>query len=151
MGFNKEILQYDIKKNLKPMLMAAIALLLADLLIGKICPIRTVFGVPCPGCGLTRAFKLALTGHFFQATIIHPFWIGLTILLVLYFFIRYFIINEKLSKKLMHILKACAIIIAIICIIYYIYRMIFWYPNREPMQYDSKNIINYVRILLSKL
>ena len=32
-----------------------------------ICPIRLVTGVPCPGCGLTRAFCFMTHGHFREA------------------------------------------------------------------------------------
>lgn len=32
-----------------------------------ICVIRTLFGVPCPGCGMTRALSCVLHGHFKRA------------------------------------------------------------------------------------
>jgi len=32
-----------------------------------ICPIRLITGVPCPGCGLTRAFCFMTHGHFREA------------------------------------------------------------------------------------
>ena len=150
MKFNKEQLKFDIKKNFPPLVMAALALLIIDLVWGKICPVRTMIGIPCPGCGLTRAFKLAMTGHFYQATVINPLWIAIILLVILYLSIRYLITDEKMSKKLLYGLKVCAIIIALLCIVYYIYRMICWFPDREPMVYDSKNAINYIRLLLDK-
>jgi hypothetical protein len=39
-----------------------------------LCPMRWVVHLPCPGCGLTRAAGLALTGHFVAATRMHPLW-----------------------------------------------------------------------------
>lgn len=40
------------------------------------CPIRTLFGVNCPGCGLTRAFLAALHLDFKRAFSLHPlFWL----------------------------------------------------------------------------
>jgi hypothetical protein len=33
-----------------------------------------VLGIPCPGCGLTRALCLATHGHFGEALAFHPLW-----------------------------------------------------------------------------
>ncbi|WP_207662140.1 DUF2752 domain-containing protein [Clostridium sp. AM58-1XD] len=39
------------------------------------CPIRYVTGIPCPGCGMTRAFLSLLSGHVREAFSYHPlFW-----------------------------------------------------------------------------
>lgn len=37
-----------------------------------ICPAAATFGVPCPGCGLTRATVAALHGHPLDALRLHP-------------------------------------------------------------------------------
>ena len=42
--------------------------------IPPFCPMRMVLGIPCPSCGLTRATRLALGGHFSAATAMHPLW-----------------------------------------------------------------------------
>lgn len=36
------------------------------------CPTATLFGVPCPGCGLTRATLCLLSGELAQALRFHP-------------------------------------------------------------------------------
>ena len=36
------------------------------------CPVRLVFGVPCPACGITRATHLATKGELAAATAMHP-------------------------------------------------------------------------------
>jgi len=39
-----------------------------------ICPLPLTLGIPCPGCGITRAFSLATHGHFAEAYAFHPLW-----------------------------------------------------------------------------
>ncbi len=38
----------------------------------SVCPLQNTVGVPCPGCGLTRATFAALRGDFAEATHFHP-------------------------------------------------------------------------------
>lgn len=40
---------------------------------GWSCPWHELTGIPCPGCGMTRAAVAMLHGHFEQALILHPF------------------------------------------------------------------------------
>ena len=37
-----------------------------------LCPMALVLGLPCPGCGLTRAFCLMTHGRFSEALAFHP-------------------------------------------------------------------------------
>jgi hypothetical protein len=46
-----------------------------------VCPSATLFGIPCPGCGLTRATLAALHGDFAAALRFHPLVFVLTPLL----------------------------------------------------------------------
>ena len=49
--------------------------LLGIVLLGIGCPIRSLTGIPCPGCGLTRAWKAALELDLITAFHYHPmFW-----------------------------------------------------------------------------
>jgi hypothetical protein len=36
------------------------------------CPIRALLGVPCPGCGMTRAFLLCIQGDVATSLGVHP-------------------------------------------------------------------------------
>jgi Protein of unknown function (DUF2752) len=40
--------------------------------LGFACALRSVFGVPCPGCGLTRAIECCLRWDFAEAMRFHP-------------------------------------------------------------------------------
>lgn len=55
------------------------ALMLADM---PLCPSRALIGVPCPGCGLTRATFAAAHGDFHGMVHLHPLAPLLTPLLI---------------------------------------------------------------------
>ncbi len=62
-------------RELSPaLLLGGFALLLLFSPFGWPCPLRTIVGVPCPGCGMTRAARLVLHGDFAGATRMHPLW-----------------------------------------------------------------------------
>ena len=51
------------------------AALLGIVLLGINCPFRSLTGIPCPGCGMTRAWLAALRLDFLAAFRYHPmFW-----------------------------------------------------------------------------
>ena len=54
-------------------LLLAAALLLYTFVIGR-CPILWLTGVPCPGCGMTRALTHAVRLDFAGAFYYHPLW-----------------------------------------------------------------------------
>lgn len=51
-------------------------LLALGVLILTGCPIRRLFGVPCPGCGLTRAWVCFLKGQWEPAMEYHPLFLA---------------------------------------------------------------------------
>lgn len=139
--FDLELLKKDIKNMYLPLICIVVYIIAGNLFAGKICPLRMICGLPCPGCGITRAFLLVLQGKFYEATMMHPFWIAVVLIVVLYLAFRYLGGNLRQSKKIVRALRICLIAILILCIAYYIYRMIYWFPNREPMVYDENNMI----------
>lgn len=58
------------KKN-KQILFAFLLLFIFGLLVVFAfdinCVFKSVFGIPCPGCGLTRGFRALLSGNFIRA------------------------------------------------------------------------------------
>lgn len=59
-----------------------------DWLISPICPMRSITGLPCPGCGGTRAARLLCTGDLLGAILLNPlavvFCVVCLILLIAY-------------------------------------------------------------------
>ena len=59
--------------NYKVGVLAAVAyLLLATVILGEACPTMIFFKMPCPGCGLTRAFFYLVTFRWKQAWHMNP-------------------------------------------------------------------------------
>ncbi len=83
------------------------------------CPFRFITGIPCPGCGMTRAFRELVKGNIRRAFYYHPLWpmaLGAAILLVLYFF--------DIIKPSWKIIEITAVLAATALIICYLVRII---------------------------
>lgn len=102
----------------------------------SMCPMVVVTGFPCPACGLTRAGFRVLHLDLAGAWRIHPF-IYPIIVLILVFCVRRYI----LQKKNMEMLKWCVIIVMIGMILFYIWRMIRYFPGEPPMSYYYHNLL----------
>lgn len=92
-GFNSKLLKSDIRKNALPISAVAGLLEVINLIFGKICIVRMLFGIPCPGCGITRAFQFLLQGKIAEAVYIHPFWVAIVVLFFDFF------LTDILSEK----------------------------------------------------
>ena len=75
----------------------------------SLCPMVIMTGFPCPGCGLTRAMFMVLVG-----------WFGVR---------RY--IQRKETKSL----GKWVILLCVGLILYYVYRMVRYFPGDAPMSY----------------
>lgn len=84
------------------------------------CLYKKIFGFDCPGCGMQTSFIELLKGNFIESIYLYP---GLlpTIFLLLYF-IFHIIFNFEHGAK---ILKYTFIIIFIINLLFYLYKIIF--------------------------
>lgn len=120
-------------------------MLLAWSVTGTSCTIRSITGLPCPGCGLTRALLLFLRGDLAGAWVMHPlFWLAIPVLAtILTFMIRD---PAKLySRKATY----AWIGVAALFIIVYLIRMVLIFPNAEPLTWNHQAfILRIVRWLL---
>lgn len=94
------------------------------------CPIRYGLGLPCPGCGLTRAIKALGIGHWQQAIAIHAFAPLAVIVLIL---IGY--ISVAPANHWQWILQRCRLaeqntglsfLIIVFFIVYWLIRLLFF-------------------------
>ena len=88
------------------------------------CPLYNIIGLPCPSCGMTRAWRLVLSGEIGAAFLMHPLF-----LLPLSLFV------PRLQKT------RYLIIIAAIFIAVYIIRMLLLFPDEVPMNYNYNSVI----------
>lgn len=146
MKFQKEHLKKDYKIIILVVLAMALYLGLGTLLFESPCPLRKISGIPCPGCGLTRACFLAVQFKFGEATQMHLFWIAVAIVLIAWVIIRYFIADENTYAKAMKILIKVIFVICILMMIYYLYRMITVFPMREPMLFDKHSLLHMLGV-----
>ena len=60
--------------------------LLGIVYLGLNCPIRSLTGIPCPGCGMTRAWLAALRLDILGAFRYHPMFWSVPVLMAYYIF-----------------------------------------------------------------
>ena len=110
-----------------------IVLILFLLLLFYKCPIQSVTGLPCPGCNMKTSLYYLLHFKFSLSLYYHALLIP-TIVVFVWIVFNYK--NHEQTKKLL-------MIWAIFMIVYYIYRMIFYFPN-SPMMYSKENLIYFI-------
>lgn len=110
-----------------------IVLILFLLLLFHKCPIQSVTGLPCPGCNMKTSLYYLLHFKFSLSLYYHALLIP-TIVVFIWIVFNYK--NHEQTKKLL-------IIWAILMIIYYIYRMLVYFPN-SPMMYSKENLIYFI-------
>lgn len=110
-----------------------IVLILFLLLLFYKCPIQSVTGLPCPGCNMKTSLYYLLHFKFSLSFYYHALLIP-TIVVFVWIVFNYK--NHEQTKKLL-------MIWAILMIIYYIYRMIVYFPD-SPMMYSKENLIYFI-------
>lgn len=103
--------------------------LVATGLPGWQCPMRYGIGVPCPGCGLSRAIKVLVSGHVQQAISIHAFApIALGVLaLILCTVLGSRSHQNQIARQVRHIEKlGVSTILVVAFLLYWMVRLLFF-------------------------
>lgn len=108
-------------------LIGAVISFIAVIFLNKsICLFINIFGLPCPACGMTRAYISLVHLDIKRAFYYHPLFWSVPLILL-----------EYKNKKLIYIL-------GIIFIIVWVIRMYLYFPDKEPMKFNDRAI--YVRV-----
>lgn len=99
------------------------------------CMFEAVLGIPCPGCGLTRATLAFLQLDFAKAFQFHPLFLLAYADIAL---ISYTMITGKQSKAAQIFL----IVSMVLFLGVYVYRMLTLYPDVAPMKPNPNSLLN---------
>ena len=98
------------------------------------CPLYYIVGIPCPTCGMTRAYISLFHGDFTSAFIMHPLWWTIPAAGTAAFF------RETRAGRVLTG-KAGVIVLILIFIGTYIIRMIIMFPYLSPMNFNTNSLL----------
>ena len=96
-----------------------------------LCVFRRITGLPCPSCGMTRAYISLFKGDISGAFLMHPLFPLVPVIAALVIIARY---KKKHFTWLF-------ITFGVIFIVTYIIRMIFLFPHTPPFDYEYSSIL----------
>ena len=103
------------------------------------CIIYHVIGLPCPACGLTRAFISLVRLEFGQAFIWHPFFFVVPFVPLLA--LEHMPKGRSISPKLRN---AIAFAVLGLFIVLWIVRMLLLFPHTPPMDYNNNSLLEWL-------
>ena len=100
------------------------------------CPQLIITGIPCAGCGMTRAIYYILTGHFQRGMDLNPA-APLWIIWFMLGAIERYVIGR--NRKWILYLLAC---VCVVTLLIYVYRMSTQFPSYPPLTYYKRNLLS---------
>lgn len=119
------------KRVLKPAFLVAF-LGAVILLFGWLCPIRYTFGIPCPGCGMTRSLLALLQGDLKLSWFFSPMVI-LSLVWLLFFYPFY--TRGKVRLWLLVWMALMALV--------WLVRMLLYFPA-PPMAFEENSLLGHL-------
>lgn len=110
----------------------------SNFLFDAFCPLVIVTGIPCPGCGMTRALLFLLTGQWERSFHMNPLAAGWVLLAVYICVMRY-----VFGRKAKGALPAAYVLIGLMAVLY-IYRMVKFFPGTPPISYTGGNFFEKI-------
>jgi hypothetical protein len=100
------------------------------------CVYKNIFGIPCPGCGMTRSYSHLLEGDLQAAFYDHPLFLLVPIILIL----SIVLFRIKINTKAYKIVSSVLLFIAFLFIVVYVVRMVLYFPHQEPLRFYDKGL-----------
>lgn len=110
--------------------------ILTRLVFHAFCPMVILTGLPCSGCGMSRAVWFLLTLQVDRSLAMHPL-AGFWVLFVFCFAIERYIMGKQPTRVLMAFLT----LLSVATLLFYLYRMAVLFPAKPPMSYTGHNIL----------
>ena len=108
---------------------------ITNLVFHAFCPLIIFCGLPCPGCGISRATAYFLTGRWQQAWQMNPMVFPIAA------GVGYFGWNRYLLGRKVKGIKVVIMALAALLVVAYAVRMYLYYPNRVPYVYTENNVL----------
>ena len=126
----------DIKDLWPAVLALSVYTILVNAVFHAFCPMLLITGIPCPGCGMSRALLLLLTGHPAESVKMHPL-APLVLVLLIYIGWNRYIIGRK--SKMVPLFTGIGMVLLVIC---YLIRMYYLFPENQPLFYMEDNLFS---------
>lgn len=97
------------------------------------CPFQTITGIPCPGCNMMTSLYYLLHMNLKLSLYYHALLMPTILIFILCILFRK---NTKCVKALL-------ILWCTLMIVYYVYRMLLYFP-KSPMVYDKKSLFYFI-------
>lgn len=128
-----------IAKDMKAYGMAAVIFLVYYLLVhlfrSAFCPMITLTGFPCAGCGLTRSFFYLLQGQPVRAAYMNPMSFCIVAFALYCGYYRYIKGTEIKGFTVLFTLLVAGMLL------FYFVRMYLYFPDRVPYTYAENNLL----------
>ena len=100
-----------------------------------LCYFKTTFGIPCPGCGLTRSLVSLFSGDIYSAFYFHPLFPAVIFIVILALLQKADILTGIWKSSMFWV------IIIVLFVAVYIVRMILFFPDAEPMTLNRSSVL----------
>lgn len=116
---------------------SAVYYVIVHLMNMTFCPLLQITGLPCAGCGLTRAFLFMARGELARALYIQPMAFLILLFLLYCGYFRY------IKGSRIRGFQPLFILLVIAVLFFYVIRMLMYFPDRVPYVYQADNTLSH--------